>query len=68
MPTDHQKIIVSICLDRAEQAPVAQRVSIYRALAHFCGDARQSAEFRSIADALESAEKNVQQLSLFWRS
>lgn len=45
------------CLQHARQAPVAERVSLYRGLADFCGDAHEAALLQRAADALESADR-----------
>ena len=66
MPTDELRLIMQICIERAETEPLIMRVFIYRALAHFCGNEQQSAEFNQIADSLALADAKLGQLSLFW--
>ena len=48
--------VILFCLKHADDAPVTERVSLYRGLAEFCGEPKRAAEFRRQADALESAD------------
>lgn len=48
--------VLKFCLKHAQSAPVAERVSLYRGLAEFCGDKKQAAEFCNLAHDLEQAE------------
>lgn len=51
------KTIIDFCLAHAPDAPLLQRIKLYRSLAEFCGDFSDAAKFRSIADHLETADK-----------
>jgi hypothetical protein len=54
--TTELKTVMDFCLEHAEDAPVARRISLYRGLAEFCGDAGRAAKLRRMADDLELAD------------
>lgn len=55
------KTVMSFCLKQASQVPVAQRVSLYRGLAEFCGSPEIAAQIYTMADALDAADRACRQ-------
>lgn len=53
--------LIRFVLEKAEDAPVRQRIQLYRALADITGDAAETRDLESLASALESAENQSQQ-------
>jgi hypothetical protein len=49
--------LIHFVLTAAEQEPVSRRIGLYRGLAEICGDERESAQLRDLADHLEGVEK-----------
>jgi len=56
--------VINFCLQYAEDAPVRERVALYRGLAEFCGTPKMSAQLCSLADELEAADRNLRQFAL----
>ena len=55
--------VITFCLKHAANAPVAERVSLYRWLAEFCGLPRRAAEFCRMADELEQADLHCREFA-----
>jgi hypothetical protein len=54
--TTELKTVMDFCLKHAEEAPVQERIFLYRGLAEFCGEPARAAQLRSMASDLEKAE------------
>lgn len=52
----NREVLFRFVLDKAESAPTSNRAAIYRALAEFAGDPKQTRELKSLAEDLEQAE------------
>ncbi|HUS37346.1 MAG TPA: hypothetical protein VM680_18510 [Verrucomicrobiae bacterium] len=52
---DHNALIEFV-LEKAADAPVRQRVPVYRALANIMGDTQEATNLRCLADSFESAD------------
>ena len=50
------RMVIQTCLDRADAAPLRERVRLYRSLAEFCVIRNQAATLRDIADDLEATD------------
>lgn len=57
-------IVISFCLEHAEQAPLQRRAFLYRGLAEFCGKPEMAAEFCKMASELEAANLRCRQFAL----
>jgi hypothetical protein len=55
--------VVGFCLEQAELAPLKKRASLYRGLAEICGSPQKAAEFCTLAEELEAAEKHSRRIS-----
>lgn len=53
--------VLDFCLQHADAAPLARRVLLYRGLAEFCGDAKESRGFLQLAADLEAADRRCRE-------
>ncbi len=50
------RVVMKTCLKHAEQAPLGERISLYRGLAEFCANPSESAKLHSLANEFERAD------------
>lgn len=60
MNDPHQELFEFV-LDKAEQEPTAKRVRLYRALASYAGSPAEARNLRTLADALEKADRSCRE-------
>jgi hypothetical protein len=58
------QLVIDESMEWAERLPLLRRASLYRALAEFCGDQQEAADFRARAADLESVDRRCKQLQL----
>ncbi len=55
--------LIRFVLARADDAPVSQRIPVYRGLADICGDEKEAKELSAIAADLESTQSRCRQFA-----
>lgn len=63
MRSKEMQTVMDFCLEHAAEVSVARRVSLYRGLASFCGDATEAAQFCKLADDLEAADHRCREFA-----
>jgi hypothetical protein len=63
---DHAALMQFV-LEKALEAPNAQRIRIYRGLAEVCGDEREQADLKAMANALERTERLCREFNFSFR-
>jgi hypothetical protein len=56
------QIIVETVLSVAHDSAIPRRISLYRALADFCGDQQEAAILREAAEGLERCDASTRQM------
>ena len=55
--------MIKTTLEASEHLPVARRVKVLRGLADVCGDSREAARLKDLADSLHIADANCREFN-----
>ena len=61
--SNSRQIIFEWVTTTAQQAPVSTRIKLYRALADFTGDSKETSHLNSLADDLEKADARAREFA-----
>ena len=64
MRSEALQTVINFCMTQASNAPVHDRVKLYRGLAEFCGDKQEAANLNAVADDLETADRRSRELAI----
>jgi hypothetical protein len=56
-------LVITTCLDHAQELPVQRRVFLYRALAEICGNKAEETKLLALAADLETADDNCREFT-----